>query len=107
MPVKKSSNDKRLLNVLFCLLPAVGLGACADYMKRRDTVTLSAGDSKAWNTVVHTTDPWPPYVRNTHIQGDGQRVARVTERYSTGGGPALPGTVSLPSQTSGAAPTRD
>ncbi|MCG7391500.1 hypothetical protein MHY87_01075 [Microvirga sp. ACRRW] len=55
-----------------------------DYMERRDTITLHAGEAQAWNSVVHTADPWPPYVMNTHIPGDGQRTARVMQRYSTG-----------------------
>lgn len=59
------------------------LGACADYMERRDTVTLHAGEAQAWNKVVHTADPWPPYVMNTHIPGDGQRTAQAIQRYST------------------------
>jgi hypothetical protein len=65
-------------------MPALGLGGCIDYLKRRDTVTLEAGDAQAWNSVIHTADPWPPYVADTQIEGDGQRVARVMQRYSTG-----------------------
>ncbi|QRM27639.1 hypothetical protein [Microvirga sp. VF16] len=60
------------------------LGGCVDYLEHRDTITLRAGDAQAWNKTVHTADPWPPYVMNNHIPGDGQRTAAVIQRYSTG-----------------------
>jgi len=66
-----------------------GLGGCADYLKRQDTVTFSAGEAQAWNRAVHVTDPWPPYAANTRIDGDGQRVSRAMERYRTGDGTSI------------------
>jgi hypothetical protein len=62
--------------------------ATAHYLERRDTVTLGAGDAQNWNKVVHTAEPWPRYVMDTHIPGDGQRTAVVIRRYSTGTGGA-------------------
>ncbi len=88
MSAKRSPGNTNRLKVLCVLVPALGLGGCVDYLKRRDTVTLEAGDAQAWNKVVHTADPWPPYVGDTQIEGDGQRVARVMQRYSTGAGAA-------------------
>ncbi len=61
----------------------MALGGCVDYMERRDTITLAAGDAQNWNKVVHTADPWPPYAMNNHIPGDGKRTAEVIRRYST------------------------
>jgi hypothetical protein len=66
------------------MLPAVMLGGCADYVERRDTITLAAGEAQSWNRVVHTADPWPPYVMNNNIPGDGQRTQAAIRRYSTG-----------------------
>ena len=77
-----------------CLVPVIGLGGCADYLDRRDTVTLGAGDAQAWNKTVQVDDPWPRYVMNTHIPGDGQRTAVVVRRYSTGDGGAGSGQAS-------------
>lgn len=68
------------------LVPMLGLGGCVDYVKHGDTITFAAGDAQDWNKVVHTADPWPPYVMNTRIPGDGQRTAGVIRRYSTGAG---------------------
>ena len=84
MPEKKSSSARRFLKATVCAVLAAGLGGCVDYLKRSDTVSLSAGETQAWNKVVHTTDPWPPYVMDTRISGDGRRTAAVIQRYSTG-----------------------
>src|SRR3712207_5738010 len=75
---------------------AVGLGGCADYVKRRDTVTFAAGEAQAWNRTVHVADPWPPAAANTRIDGDGRRVARAIERYEKGDAAPLPAPVPLP-----------
>jgi len=65
---------------------ALCLGGCADYLERRDTVTFAAGEAQSWNRVIHTIDPWPPYVTNTRITSNGERVARATRSYFDGGG---------------------
>jgi len=79
-------------------MPAVFVGGCIDYTKHRDSVTMEAGDAIAWNKVVHTTDPWPPYAADTNLATDGQRTARVMQRYTQGSAEAGP------APTSAAAP---
>jgi hypothetical protein len=90
MRERKSLNNRRwfVTAVAVLILPVVS--GCVDYTKRRDTVTLSAGEAQAWNRTVHVTDPWPPSARNTSIDGDGQRVSRVIEAYRKGAGSAPP-----------------
>jgi hypothetical protein len=51
------------------------------YFQRKDTVTLGAGNARAVNSATHVIDPWPRYVRNTRIPGDGGRMAGAVERY--------------------------
>ena len=51
------------------------------YFQRKDTVTLGAGNAKAVNSATHIIDPWPRYVGNTRIPGDGGRMAGAVERY--------------------------
>jgi hypothetical protein len=97
MSEKKLSppNTRHWLRAFACLVPVMGLGGCVDYVKHGDTISFAAGDAQDWNKVVHTADPWPPYVMNTRIPGDGQRTAKVIQRYSTGnsdGGAAQPAT---------------
>ncbi len=81
---KKLLSTRRCLKAVLCAVLVAGLGGCVDYLKRSDTVTLSAGEAQAWNKVVHVADPWPPYVMDAHIPGDGRRTAGVIQRYSTG-----------------------
>ena len=74
----------RAVKLLAAACAAAGIGGCADYLNNHDTVTLRAGDAQRWNKAVETTDPWPPYVKNSDINGDGQRTRLVERRYSTG-----------------------
>ena len=84
MSPKKSSRIRSWILPPTAFLMLMVVGGCVDYIERRDTITLAAGDAQAWNKVVHTADPWPPYAMNTHISGDGQRTAQVIQRYGTG-----------------------
>src|SRR5450755_943965 len=52
-----------------------------EYLQRADTVTLSAGNAKEVNTRIHVIDPWPRYVGDTRIPGNGERMAGAVERY--------------------------
>jgi hypothetical protein len=48
---------------------------------RSQTVTLSAGNAAKSNEAIQIIDPWPRYVYDTHIPGDGQRLAAAVDRY--------------------------
>jgi hypothetical protein len=76
---------------LLACLGAVGLAGCsgappfddpfAPYAQRTQTITLSAGNAKEANAAIHVIDPWPRYVYDTRIPGDGHRMAEAVERY--------------------------
>ncbi|HEY8567035.1 MAG TPA: hypothetical protein VIL65_16170 [Beijerinckiaceae bacterium] len=74
------------------------LGACNDYVARKDTIAWSAGDAVAYNKAIHVIDPWPPASADTRIPTSGRRVADAIERYEVranvmgngGGGGAVP-----------------
>lgn len=51
------------------------------YLARRDTIALGAGDAMDSNRAIHTIDPWPPYSRNDRLQFDGQRMWLGITRY--------------------------
>lgn len=51
------------------------------YVQRKNGVTLGAGDAREVNSTTHIIDPWPRYVRNTRIPGDGARMSGAIERY--------------------------
>jgi hypothetical protein len=69
----------------FVLAPALLLAGCYedDYLSRRDTVSLGAGDAQATNAATHTLDPWPPHSKNTNINIDGARVQVGMDRYQS------------------------
>jgi hypothetical protein len=51
------------------------------YFERKDGVTVGAGNAKSVNSATHMIDPWPRYVGNTRIPGNGQRMSGAIERY--------------------------
>jgi hypothetical protein len=100
---KRSLSSHKASTLLSSLVLVAGLGGCADYVKRSDTVTFAAGEAQSWNRAVHVVDPWPPYAANTRIDGDGRRVSRVMERYRAGEDGFVSGQTPLPT----AKPTND
>ncbi|WP_244497964.1 hypothetical protein [Mesorhizobium sp. Root695] len=56
-------------------------GCAADYLNHYDSVTLAAGDTQKFNSMLQTVDPLNPASRNTHIEGDGARAAAVAQGY--------------------------
>ncbi|MER8416177.1 hypothetical protein [Mesorhizobium sp. M1329] len=67
--------------VLIMLLCASGLTGCADYLNRYDTVTLAAGDTQKYNSLLQTVDPLNPASKRTAIEGDGARAAALAQSY--------------------------
>src|SRR4051794_33138138 len=53
------------------------------YLERKDTIVSSAGDARDVNAATHIIDPWPRYVGNRRIPGNGERMAGAVERYRT------------------------
>src|SRR6478736_2481705 len=53
----------------------------AQYFERKDTIVSGAGDAKDVNAATHIIDPWPRYVGNRRIPGNGERMAGAVERY--------------------------
>src|SRR5215475_16028875 len=78
----------------FALLVGVSLASSAAlawdqnpfamYFQRSDKITLWEGDAKAVNSATHVIDPWPRYVGNRRIPGNGDRLSRAVERYRQG-----------------------
>ena len=69
----------KLLLVVLC----TGLltGCAADYLNNYDTVTLAAGDTQKFNSLLQTVDPVNPASNNTKIEGDGARATAVIQKY--------------------------
>ncbi|WP_245429109.1 excalibur calcium-binding domain-containing protein [Mesorhizobium sp. WSM3860] len=69
-------------------------GCAADYLNNYDTMTLASGDSARQNQLLQTVDPFNPNSNNTKIEGDGQRMTAVIQKYRGTAQPAsaLPNT---------------
>ncbi len=66
------------------LASSILLVGCGEYLDRKETVTLAAGNAVQQNIVVHMIDPWPVHARNRDIPFSGERMANVARRYSAG-----------------------
>jgi hypothetical protein len=53
------------------------------YFQRTDKITPSAGDAKAVNEATHVIDPWPRYVGQRRIPGNGEKMVGAVNRYRT------------------------
>ena len=51
------------------------------YVRRSDTITFGAGDAKEVDSATQVIDPWPPYVGNRQIPGNGERMSDAVQRY--------------------------
>ena len=51
-----------------------------DYLHRGVTISTGTGNAANANAAIQTIDPWPRYVGNTHIRGDGRGMVGAVER---------------------------
>ena len=78
----KLLRNKSLLIVVSMFVAAVpALAQNYDELSRSDGISLSGGDSSRANIAIQTPTPWPYYVNNTHIHGNGQQGADLMEMY--------------------------
>jgi hypothetical protein len=59
------------------------LGGCSEYLDRRDSIALGAGDAVAANKVTQMVDPWPAASADKRIGFNGERMVSAVERYRT------------------------
>src|SRR5215207_10940205 len=57
------------------------LVGCSEYLDRRDTLLLGAGEAVQTNMVTQVIDPWPAHAQNTDIETNGQRMQLAMQRY--------------------------
>ena len=57
-----------------------------DELSRSDFISLSAGNAAQSNIAIQTPTPWPPYVNNVRIPGNGERgvltIDQLNARYA-------------------------
>lgn len=75
--------SNNLLRGLALTAVLVLLAGCSEYLDRRDSVSLNAGDALASNQVTMMVDPWPPVSAKKNIRFNGQRMQSAVQRYRT------------------------
>jgi hypothetical protein len=65
------------------LLPVACLALCScnQYLERKESVTMSAGDAVAANEAAQTIDPWPRHSQDTNIPMDGEKAVFAVRKY--------------------------
>jgi hypothetical protein len=59
------------------------LSGCAEYLDRRDTISLNAGDAVATDKVAQMVDPWPRASADKNIAFNGAKMESAVARYRT------------------------
>jgi uncharacterized membrane protein YgcG len=73
----------------FLIVIGATLGACSNmYYERKDSVTMSNGDSVEANRALQIADPWPKGSQNTNIPMDPVKAAQAMYKYRCGGSSA-------------------
>jgi hypothetical protein len=86
----------------------------SQYTQRSLTVSPTAGNAQAANTVMQTAGPWPSYAYDTNVPGNGERTVRAVKRFESrepsGGAQSSPGAGAGPGAAAaamgGGAPTQ-
>lgn len=71
------------------------LAGCGQYLDRRETVSLGAGDSHARNRWIFARDPWPREAFDRHIHTNGEKLEGAMQRYVKGKSAAGPAAQTL------------
>ena|SRR5215510_8830483 len=102
-----------LIRIAAIVSLAVSVGGClsespaAQYLRRTDTITTSAGNAKEVNAATNVIDPWGPGVGDPRIRANGDRMVGAMERYRRGApqGSQVPGQPPAAPLPGGTAPT--
>lgn len=73
--------SNNLLRGLALTAVMVLLAGCSEYLDRRETISLNAGDAMAANRVSMMVDPWPRVSADKNIAFNGERMQKAVARY--------------------------
>jgi hypothetical protein len=74
----------RILASLTAAAGILALAGCSEYLDRRETIAISAGDAQQANLVTHVVHPTPHHSAWRDLWFDGERMGDAHERYRTG-----------------------
>src|SRR6185312_13878411 len=69
--------------VLVLVYVFAALCSCSEYLDRRDTISLGAGNAIATDKVTQMVDPWPRASAHKNISFNGEKMQTAVERYRT------------------------
>jgi hypothetical protein len=75
--------SSKVLRTLALALLLTALSGCSEYLDRRDTIALGAGDSVASDAMTEMVDPWPRAAAQRNIGFNGERMENAVQRYKT------------------------
>jgi hypothetical protein len=88
---KTNRGTDRAAPLIVATAAAIGLGiwlgGCTQadqYLDRRETVSLGAGNAIAANQATQIVDPWPAYSGDKNLTFNGQKMQSAVERYRAG-----------------------
>jgi hypothetical protein len=73
----------KVLRTLALALLLSAVTGCSEYLDRRDTIALGAGDAIASDAVTEMVDPWPRVAAQRNIGFNGDRMESAVQRYKT------------------------
>jgi hypothetical protein len=83
IPACAGMSGKSALRTLALALALAVLSGCSEYLDRRDTIALGAGDAIATDNMTQMVDPWPRVAAQRNIGFNGARMESAVERYRT------------------------
>lgn len=60
------------------------VAGCTEYLDRRESVVMWAGDAQRANLITHAVHPLPRHAFERRLRMDGQRMQAAHERYRAG-----------------------
>ncbi len=75
--------SSKLLRTPALALLLCAVTGCSDYLDRRDTIALGAGDAVASDAMTEMVDPWPRVAADRNIGFNGERMENAVRRYKT------------------------
>src|SRR3954464_4165891 len=68
-------------SVVAVVITATSVTGCSEYLDRKDTLLLGAGNAVETNIATHVIDPWPKEAQSTYWPTGGRHAQRAVEAY--------------------------
>jgi len=83
IPTYVGMSGKSVARTLALALLLTAVSGCSEYLDRRETIALGAGDAVATDAMTEMVDPWPRVAAQRNIGFNGERMENAVQRYKT------------------------